>query len=63
MCLNLLCSFLPFKSLQKPLNHSGSQPVGQDSWESKKPFHGDCVRPSENIDIHIIMHNNSKLQL
>jgi hypothetical protein len=49
------------KERERTLFSSGSQPVGHDPWGGvKQSFHRGHLRPRENTDIYIMVHNSSE---
>jgi hypothetical protein len=55
-------SLLSYRLLGYPtFVSSGSQPVGHDPTLVQWPLHRSYLRPSENTDIFIMIHNSSKI--
>lgn len=47
--------------ITKYIHSHESQPVGYHPFGDCQPSHRDCLRPKENTDICIIIHNGSKI--
>jgi hypothetical protein len=55
--MEISTNFIRYYYFESNISYSGLLALNQ--WV-EQPFHGDCLRPSANMNIYITMYNNGK---